>query len=474
MFKFLSDEEVLEIHNTSLKMLSKLGVLVKHEKFLKMLKEAGADVDEGKQLVKLPVYLVEELVDKAPSGYIMGGRKREYDLYVGDGKAYVRSQGGCDHILDLDTGAIREANTNDVINATILQDALENIHWCASFLHPSDEPPMTRDLYQLMLMMENTVKHVVAQPYTTESFKYQVEMAKTIIGNEEEFMKRPLISVFVGPTSPLEIDKHNCELIEIAAKNRIPIMPVSAPIAGATGPVTLAGLAALAHAEIMMVTVLTQLVNPGAPIEYTPRPNTMDMRTAQALWGAIEYALTSAIGVQLARLIKLPVCVQCLSTDSKLPDAQACIEKAMQITLAALMKPDTMTGAGGIDSVKTASLEQLVIDNEIIGIAKRIAKGVEVNEETIAYYVVERVKHGGHFLADKHTAKYYFEEHHIPKLFDRNARGAWEAAGKKDLTIRARETAKKILKEYERRPLDEDIRKDLRKIMDEARKNLLK
>jgi trimethylamine:corrinoid methyltransferase-like protein len=77
MFKFLSDEEVLEIHNTSLKMLSKLGVLVKHEKFLKMLKEAGADVDEGKQLVKLPVYLVEELVDKAPSGYIMGGRKRE-------------------------------------------------------------------------------------------------------------------------------------------------------------------------------------------------------------------------------------------------------------------------------------------------------------------------------------------------------------------------------------------------------------
>ncbi|MEM2357323.1 MAG: trimethylamine methyltransferase family protein [Candidatus Bathyarchaeia archaeon] len=474
MFKFLSNEEIWEIHNASLKMLNKLGVIVKHEKFLKMLKEAGADVNEEKQLAKLPVYLIEELINKAPSGYIMGGRKREHDLYIGDGKGYVRSQGGCDHILDLETGIIREANTNDVVDAAVLQDALENIHWCASFLHPSDEPPMTRDLYQLMLMMENTVKHIVAQPYTTESFKYQVEMAKTIAGSEEEFMKRPLISVFVGPTSPLEIDKHNCELIEIAAKNRIPIMPVSAPIAGATGPVTLAGLAALAHAEIMMITVLAQLINPGTPIEYTPRPNTMDMRTAQALWGAIEYALASAIGVQLARFIKLPVCVQCLSTDSKLPDGQACIEKSMQITLAALMKPDTMTGAGGIDSVKTASLEQLVIDNEIIGIAKRIAKGIEVNEETIAYHVVERVKHGGHFLADKHTAQYYLKEHYIPKLFDRNTRGAWEAAGKKDLTTRARETAKKILKEYERRPLDEDIKKELRKIMNEARKNLLK
>ena len=468
----LTNEEVSDIHNTSLRILANVGVVIEHEGYLKLLEDLGARVNWTKKLAKLPSHLVEERIRRTPNSFILGGRTREHDIFFGTGTTYVRSQSGCDHVIDSETGIFRLPTTEDVVKAAILQDALENIDWCGSHIFPSDEPPMSRDVYQLILMLENTLKPVGVQSYSVESFRYQIKAAKTVVGDEKEFRHRPLISVFPAPTSPLQISEYNCGLVLEASREAIPVIPVSAPINGVSSPITLAGAITVIHAEMLSFLVLAQISNLGTPFMYAARPTCIDMRTTQVVWGSPEVGLMAAACVQMARYIGIPVDFQSMSTESKVPDSQAAIEKALNTTLAMLIKPDSIVGAGQLESCRTSSFAQMVIDNEIIALAKRIARGINVNHETIALDLISRLGPGGQFLGEKHTRQYFSKEHIIPDLFDRNAREKWTKEDGKDLAARTKQKVRRILNEHQPQPLDKDVQKKLREIMNDARRAL--
>jgi trimethylamine--corrinoid protein Co-methyltransferase len=122
-------------------------------------------------------------------------------------------------------------------------------------------------------------------------------------------------------------------------------------------------------------------------------------------------------------------------------------------------------GAGMLELGQTVSLEQLVIDNEIIGMCKKATRGIAVNEETIALDVIKTVKYSGNFITQNHTRKYMKEEQSFPILINREMRGAWEKKGKKDLTAVAHDKVKEILRTHEVPPIDKDIKEDILKII---------
>jgi trimethylamine--corrinoid protein Co-methyltransferase len=136
----------------------------------------------------------------------------------------------------------------------------------------------------------------------------------------------------------------------------------------------------------------------------------------------------------------------------------------------ALAGANYLSGAGAIERGVTASPEQLVIDNEILGLIFRATRGIKVNSETLAEDVIEKVGPAGHYLGAEHTRKYYSSEYHIAGLCDRTVRADWEKAKSKDMVGRAREKATKILKDHVVEPLDADVEKELQKILDEANK----
>ena len=57
-----------------------------------------------------------------------------------------------------------------------------------------------------------------------------------------------------------------------------------------------------------------------------------------------------------------------------------------------------------------------------------------------------------------------------PNLFDRKTRGSWQGGGGKDLTEIARETALRVIKTHQVEPLDDDVKKTLREIVESAGK----
>jgi trimethylamine--corrinoid protein Co-methyltransferase len=145
----------------------------------------------------------------------------------------------------------------------------------------------------------------------------------------------------------------------------------------------------------------------------------------------------------------------------------------MTAMLPALTGSNIIYGMGMLEMGMTMSYEQLLIDQEIVRMIRRILGGIAVNKETIALDVIKKVGASGNYLAELHTLKNMRKESSQAKLIDRKMRSGWEKDGSKDMAERAREEARSILENYKPLPLPEDAAQKIRSIIEEAEDELL-
>lgn len=141
--------------------------------------------------------------------------------------------------------------------------------------------------------------------------------------------------------------------------------------------------------------------------------------------------------------------------------------------LPALAGANLIYGLGMLESGMTWSHEQAVIDDDIVNMIKRVIQGIDVTDDTMAVDIIKQAHEIKDFLHQKHTIQ-FMRRQSRPKLIDRQTRGAWQAKGGTDLTQRAREEARRILKTHQPDPpLSDDVKKALREIIESAEKELL-
>lgn len=146
-------------------------------------------------------------------------------------------------------------------------------------------------------------------------------------------------------------------------------------------------------------------------------------------------------------------------------DAQAAHEKTITFLLPALAGCNLIYGMGMLELGMTLSFAQLVIDDEIAAMVKRVVRGINVSEETLAVDLIKQVGPGKDFLGQKHTRLHQKEEQSKVKLIDRRMRGAWEKRGGKDLAQAAKERAREILQTHVPRALPKEVAAELRSIV---------
>ena len=470
----LSDNEIEEIHRSSVLVLEKRGAVVGSSRALRLLEEAGAEIDPSKKLVKIPSSLVEECLRKNSRDFTIYGRVRKNDLPIIDGRVYAHTVGGCLNVLDHSTGVMRSGTGRDVQDLMRLIDALENINQAAMLVFACDAPPEVRDIRTVSEMLRNTTKCCSCTPFNVRNLDYIVKLAAAVTGGAEKLKKTPLICCGISPTSPLELSEDTADQLMKAVAYGLPIVILPCPQAGATSPATLAGTLVQMNAEFLISHIIVQLANPGSPVFYGARPVALDMKTGISAFGAVEFGMMSAASVQLARRYDIPSDVYGLSTDAKTLDEQTAYEKALIGLMPSLAGANFLSGSGEVESGVTASPEQLVIDNEILHLIFRATRGVDVNPETLATELIEKIGPGGHYLSEAHTRKHYLSEHYSPKLSDRKTRPDWEKAGHKDLVLVAHEKVDTILREHSTEPLDRDVEKEFEMILSEADKELIR
>jgi trimethylamine--corrinoid protein Co-methyltransferase len=460
----ISEETLDRFHLLALEVLEKTGVCAPETQTLTAMEEAGFKISYGDQRVRYPPQLTEEYLAHIPKRYAIAGREPKDDLELSVDSLLVRPQSGCPNVLEFETNRCRPACIADVVAMAKLTEMLPNIHIAGALLYPQDVPVENRDVAILAAMFKTTRKHAYIQPYGLYGAERMLEMAEVWRGGSQEATQRPPVTFITGPTSPLTIAPNELAILRLASQKRMPLMFGSTPICGATGPITLAGQIVLHHAENLAGLVLVQVYEPGAPVSYAIRPSSMDLRTANSVWGAAEWGITTAVMLQLARRNGLITDAVGLPTDSKALDEQAGVEKGFNAALAALFGANVVAGAGFIETIMTGSLEQLVIDDDISGMMLRARRGIEIDDEHLACQLIQNVGPGGNYLTNRHTLRYMRSEMFIPAILNRQNRDGWARSGAKDVVQVAGQRAKDLIAAYNLPPLNEDVVRELDRI----------
>jgi trimethylamine--corrinoid protein Co-methyltransferase len=473
--KTLSDAQVEKINEQSLQILETTGIMVDHAEGLKTLEKAGAQVDRQTKRVRISRELVAHCLKTVPDHFTLAARDPKKDCpLVRGGRPYARNGGGADYTLDLDTGEFRPMMLADLRGYYKLMDGLDGIDFIAPvFGH--DMPVVGRDIFMLREAFSGTSKNIHLRTFSGQSLKFMFEMAAMVAGGKEALKKRPLVSLLEAPVSPLKFLDITVDALFLCGEYGVPLDVCVMPIAGGTGPVTMAGNVQLLNTEFLGGVVISQLAHPGAPLQYAPRPMAMDMRTGFSLAGAIELGMMAVAGAQMAHFYNVPVSLHGPWTDSMLHDGQSTFERTYMNFMAAFAGANVLVGAGMMQQSLVTSHEQLVIDSEINKTVIRALQGFEADEGHLAVEAIARVGPGGNFIQDPHTLKYLRGERYKPSpLIYRDSRDAWTTGGGKTFEKRANEIARTILKEHEPLPLPEDVSQALDKLVSDAMKSLKK
>jgi len=460
-FEVLSAAEVERIDATSMNILGSVGLRVDLKRARDTFREAGAHVDEAARSVRIPEEVVRSALANAPKSFTLYGADPDFQMEIGTDRVNFAGLGTPTKIVDTETGEIRPTTLEDVRNHLRLIDALDHIDNSQMDLWPNDIPMTTIHAEAILAWAQNSHKSFGLGTYGVMPSEDMMRMASILVGGKEELKRRPRMFGICSVMNPLQMLKLQLEGMYLFAEYRQPLAMSPEAMAGATAPATLAGLLAQQNAEILAHLTLAQLIAPGTPVLYGTVSTITDMATGNVALGSIETGLITAAVAQLARYYGVPCRSVGGATASNTLDAQCMLERAGTLFPAVQAGVHFITCGGTIESSMCASHPLLVLDDALCGMALRLARGIEVNDETLALDLIKEVGWKDQYLDKVHTAEHCRQEYFFSKLLRRDARETWEKKGSKTALDLARERVREILAKHQPRQLDPAMEKEL-------------
>jgi trimethylamine--corrinoid protein Co-methyltransferase len=464
----LSSEECTRIHQATVDVLAKVGVQVPHVEARSILADAGARVDGDR--VTVPEAVLLRAIACTPSSVTLTGLDPTRQVQIGGDHVNFMAGAALLKVLDVD-GALRPATLKDLADFTRLNDGLEYLDVNHAMFDPADA--QGPGLYPLAAsrVIPNTTKPTALVITSGRDVEAIAEMAAVALGSQAAVRERPFFTIHdVSCRCPLHHDPATADIILAACRRGLPTGLVPWPMMGLSSPVTVPGTMAQKNANFFVGLTLAQTVNPGNPFLFHITPGGVDMRTGNVVTASPEIALATLIGAQLARFYHLPS-VAILGTDSKLPDAQAGAEKAFMLTTMALAGANLIHGCTGqMDGMMVASAAQCLIDDDIMGMVRRLISGVEVDGSTLALETIQDVALGeGSYLVHPHTLA-RFRDLFRPQVFSRLRTQDWQGQGCPPAHETAARRAKRILDEHFPSPLSREQVNEIEAIAESYRR----
>ncbi len=465
----LSKDEINQIHQAALKLLKDPGVQIKHDEALDIFSRAGADVDSKEHTVHISQTLVEYAINHAPRFMTVCGRDPKHDIKSANGIHYSGGHGAT-FIIDIETGERRPATKSDLETNVRIHDALENTHFIFPEIYPQDVPEAVLDRHISQALLTSTVKPVIATAFSEKGADDLLKMGIAIAGSEKALKQRPMFTVSLGLISPLTFEPNRIDVLMKMCRFGHPFQIYTIPSAGTTSPVTLAGTLVLMVAELLSGLVLSQLVNPGAPVRLMGYGGTFDMMHGSFTFASPEKTLMAGALAQMLQFYGVPHGVHGSTTRANAPDAQVGYETGILNLFSALSGSDIIIEctSASLEDTATSYPEQAIIGNEICSFINRILQGIEVNPETLAVDVIRNTGLGGEYLTHDHTLEHFKSETWSSDLGNRMGKKKWEENGAMDIQAKAKIRLKEILATHHPKPLEPKVQKKIQQIVDDA------
>jgi len=432
--KVLSEHEILNIHEASLEILQRCGVKILNGRMLAFLKGKGLAVNDKERTVTFTRTCIEEALSRTPAQFEVFDRSGRSAFVLGDRRPKIAAGHNAVFWVDSQTGQRRESTVADVERFTRICDRLECIDMVGVPVMPQDvSNPRATLLYGVRAVIENTTKPIYFSTDNAKINRLCIEMLKAVFPGDLQNQVYGISQL--SSTSPLYWEEGVLDALMDTVPTGVPIALLPEPIAGISAPYTLAGLLTMCNAEALSGLALIQLLKADTKVLYGNSWTTCDMRTGAALVGSTETTLCRIAAAQLAHLYRIPSHTTAPNSDNHAHDEQNAWEKALSQFCSVAAGHDLIVNCGMFATGMTCSNEQLLMDEEMSAISRRIAAGIQVSPETIARDLIVRTgPQGPTYLTADHTLQWLHSDEYVaPRLSVRESYGAWAAKGAKDV-----------------------------------------
>jgi len=455
-----SGEQVASVVDDALAVLATVGFEVENAEGQTLLRGAGTREEAGRFFAGEDA--VRCALASAPSRVVVFDRAGDAALDLGGDRVHFDPGSAAIHFLDPGTRRHRPPVTADLCRLAWVTQACRNIAAQSTALVPSDVPEEMGDRWRLYVALLNSTKPVVTGTFRKDGFAVMKAMLAVVRGGEGALAEKPLAIFDCCPSPPLKWSDLTCQALLDCARARIPAELVSMPLGGATSPVTLREMVVQHAAESLSGVLLHQLAGPGAPIVWGGSPAAFDMRHGTTPMGAIETMMVDAGYAQVGKHLGLPTHAYMGMSDAKVVDWQTGMESGLGAVIGALAGINLISGPGMLDFESCQSLEKLVLDDQLAGMALRLVRGVSHDSAGDAVDLIRQVVSLGGFLGHRHTRDNFRKELFLPsRLIERGTHDSWEAAGAADAAEMARREVRSITERGNPAPLPEELRGEL-------------
>jgi trimethylamine--corrinoid protein Co-methyltransferase len=310
-----SDEGIEAIDRATMDVLANYGVQVSDKEAIEIFEQAGCEVNYETKMVKIPTGIVRKALATAPKKFYLYGRE--------DHRTVEQEHRGRVHYICFGTGIqmcdylgegkfkTRDSTGKDLADAAKICDWADGISYFALAVSAREWAGVgAEDVHELLISLENTTKHFHHIDPVAENVEYYRDIVEAYYGGDKKLAReKPIMSMLVCPTSPLELSHNAAQVIIKGARYGIPVNVLSMAMAGGSSSVHLAGTLVTHSAEILSGIVLSQLACPGASVWYGSSTTTFDLKRGTAPVGSPELGVISAAVAKLGQFYGLPVYV---------------------------------------------------------------------------------------------------------------------------------------------------------------------
>ena len=465
-YKPLTESDIRAIDDTVYKIIEEVGFADATQHCIETCTAIGATYGEDQRL-RFPRAVVKDAMAKCCRSLTLYGQDPKHDLDISGQRVHFSTAGAAVMISDPEKNEYRESTAQDLYNMARITDTCDNIHMFQRTCVLRDiTDNYAMDINTTYNSVIGTSKHVGASWSEVHHLEDSLKMLHIIAGGEDKWRERPFVSIsccHVVP--PMKFTEEALGCLKVAVEGGMPVVLLSAGQSGATSPACLAGAVAQAWAECLGGLVYVNAMKPGAPAILGTWPFVSDLRTGAMSGGSPEQAILSSACAQMGNFYDLPTCTAFGMSDSKFPDFQGGAERAYTTACAASSGANIVyESAGMYASLLGACPESLLIDNDILGAALRITRGIEVNEETLSFEVLKDVCLGnkGHYLGAGQTLEVMQTEYIYPEFGDRLSPNEWAEQNKPVILEKAIAKKNEILDTYHPKHISDEIDQQLR------------
>ncbi len=462
----LTEAEVVKIHQAALDVLETVGLCDAIPSCIEAVTAAGGRLGDNGRLL-FPRALIEDTIAKAARHFPVCAQNPAQDMEPWGKRVYFGTAGAAVHMVDAETREHRDTTLADLYDIARLVDTLDHAAFYQRSVTARDmQSGRDLDINTLYACISGTTKHVGTSFVSPRNVEEGLQMLHRVAGGEDKWRERPFVSMsccFVVP--PLKFAEDACACLEAAVHGGMPVLLLSAGQAGATSPAALAGAVVLQVAECLAGLAYVNAIKPGAVAIMGTWPFVSDLRSGAMSGGSPEQALLTAACAQMMHFYDLTGGLPAGMTDSKLPDAQAGYEKGYTNAIAGVAGANMIYESLGMQaSLLSTCLESYVIDNDVLGASMRIARGIDVADDSLSVELIRQVclDGPGHFLGSDQTLALMQREYIYPVVGDRTSPKEWKEIGSTDVVQKARDRVKSILASHYPAHISEEIDRAVR------------